>query len=150
MSMRALKPKPKFESHIDADALEGAHDIFDESELADAKSGLKAYNEAVKEAMARQHKLASALAKNKGRKQKAVAQRDLETVARARKYLPDIPECHLHEEVRWHTIWKISYPKEFPPFGFSRTFDPHSEESRRTALLECLRWCWRGHGIKTG
>ena len=81
-------------------------------------------------------------------KKKVMGKKDPDAVDAARQFLPE--GASLHMETEWHTRWRVEYPDPVLPFTTSCSFDEESHQSKRDALLFCLRFAWECHTHATG
>ena len=82
-------------------------------------------------------------------RQKVLAAKDHESWAAAQKYKPAIEDCTLSMETEWHCRWKITYPRDLPPYSNSAPYDDKDPASCRQALYAVLRWAWQNRTEKT-
>jgi hypothetical protein len=60
----------------------------------------------------------------------------------ARLLLPQVKGCTAYKDVSFHYRWKMTYPRETPPFQVTQAFGVSSD---REAMLFCLRRIWEWH-----
>ena len=65
----------------------------------------------------------------------------------ARLLLPQVKGCTAYKDVSFHLRWKMTYPRESPPFQVTQAFGVSSD---RGAMLFCLRRVWEWHLEKEG
>jgi hypothetical protein len=63
-------------------------------------------------------------------------------VEQARLLLPQVKGCTAYKDVSFHYRWKMTYPRESPPFQVTQAFGVSSD---RGAMLFCLRRVWEWH-----
>lgn len=149
MGKRNMKAKPKFDATLDGEDLELVADMMDESDLIEAKKALNKYHHRVQEEKSKLEQLAQQ-SKHKGRAPRKVPAHEHETLERARKLIPQVANCTLCLEARWHLRWRAQYPREFPPYSMSRSFAEGDLAAKRRALFEVLAWLWAEHQRATG
>ena len=104
----------------------------------------------------REHKAKSAhraLPKPKPRqdykKKKAVPLDGLQyTVAQIEPYMPRLGGAVVEIETDWHHRCKVWYPRDYPPYSHSASFEKSG--SQLEAIRSCLRWVWREHIRREG
>ena len=160
LEQRTFRLKPKYETYITADCLDGLTDVMDESEIELAKASMTKYRQAIQQEKSKFAAAAKAVAKAAGKvgagrqqhqkKPRTLGSHDASTLESAQAFAPPCRGCVLYREAVWHLRWRITYPREYPPYSCSRGFAEGDVAGQRRALLECLRWAWAEHYRLTG
>ena len=143
---RSYKNFVKFDSILEAEGLDRlVADIVDPDESKDIVQSAKAYAKECEIVKTIAIASAKPAAKSKALRKKKMAQKDLNALESAKKYLPVVLGCNLSIESDWHLRWRVSYPTPQIPDNASRCFEENDMDDMRQALLFCLRWAWAQH-----
>ena len=135
--------KIKFNTQLTPEVVTQSADILGDSTTKEMTTELMNY---VKKIAAQKNLLPKPKGEaKKNAKQKVLAAKDFDSWEAAQKYKPNVPNCVLSMETEWHARWKITYPRDLPPYSCQAAFDPKDPASKRTALYVVLRWCWQEH-----
>ena len=135
--------KIKFNTQLTPEVVTQSADILGDSTTKEMTTELMNY---VKKIAAQKNLLPKPKGEpKKNVKQKVLAAKDFDSWEAAQKYKPNVPNCVLSMETEWHARWKITYPRDLPPYSCQAAFDPKDPASKRTALYVVLRWCWQEH-----
>ena len=135
--------KINFQTSLTPELVTQTSDILGDSTTKEMTSELLNF---VKKVEAQKNLLPKAKAAPKKKpREKVLAAKDFETWQAAQKYKPQIADCVLSMETEWHCRWKITYPRDLPPYSSQCPFDDKDPASKRAALYTVLRWCWQQH-----
>jgi len=147
MSKRHLL-KVNFKTVLTPEIVVRSGDVLGDSTTKEMTDELINY---VKKVEAQKAILPKAKAQAKKPRVKVLAAKDHETLQAAQKYKPMQGEdCVLSMETEWHCRWKITYPRDVPPYSNSAPYDDKDSKSCRAALYQVLRWAWNEHNLLTG
>ena len=135
--------KISFNTSLTPEMVTQTSDILGDSTTKEMTNEIMTY---VKKVQAQQNLLPKAKADpKKAKKTKVLAEKDFESWQAAQKYKPQVADCVLSMETEWHCRWKITYPRELPPYSNQCPFDDKDPISKRKALYTVLRWVWAEH-----
>lgn len=66
------------------------------------------------------------------------------------EFMPPARGAYMHKETKFHLRWKGGYPREEPPFSFSKVFRENDESNEADSFYTVLRWVWAQHTAATG
>jgi len=136
----------KFSTVLTPELVTQTSDILGDSTTKEMTNELLDY---VKKVQAQKNLLPKPKAEpKKNAKKKVLAAKDFDAWQAAQKYKPQIVDCVLSMETEWHCRWKITYPRDMPPYSNQCPFDDKDPASKRAALYTVLRWVWNEHLIK--
>ena len=65
-----------------------------------------------------------------------------------REYLPNTVGCNISLGTPWHHRYKVTCPRDFPPFSAGYSFGEGGATLAAAAAL-CLTWAWGEHKCST-
>jgi hypothetical protein len=149
LARRRASFKIHFDSALVDVNVEDFRDVLDDDDVDDLVKDTKDYvlklQKAKKEAA---EALGNKKKKAKPKKLKVMGPKDFKSLEASMKFVPT--HGTLHQESEWHVRYRATYPKDFPPFSFSRSYAVADNASQKAALRQCLEWLWGAHFDSTG